>query len=434
MQCHQLRLAGPVIDNHDLAKIRAVREGVFDPVTLPLVWPVSDGPDGLAAAVDRLCRAAAAAIDDGHNVLILSDRGVDARHVAIPSLLALSAVQQYLVAAGTRMQAGLVVETAEAREVHDIALLIGYGAAAVNPYLAIDLVAELVARDRVPGPADAAIARYVHAIEDGLRKVMSKMGISTIQSYRGAQIFEAVGLDRELVDRHFTGTPSRIGGIGLAELGGEALERHARGFGPADPADDELPTGGLYQWRRRGELHKWNPATIATLQAAVRLGDRAQFAEFERLCDDEDRALATLRGLFELVPDAPAIALDEVEPVGEIVKRFVTGAMSFGSISAEAHETPRGRDEPAGRAVQLRRGRRGAAPVRTRRAWRPAAQRDQAGRVGPVRGHDSLPGPRRGSADQDRARAPSRARAASCRATRSTIGSRGSGAPPPASP
>jgi glutamate synthase (NADPH) large chain len=341
-QCHQLRLRGPVIDNRDLARIRAIREGVFDPVTLSLGWPIADGAGGLDAAVDRLCRAAAAAIDDGHNVLILSDRGVDARHVAIPSLLALSAVQQYLVAAGIRMQAGLIVETAEAREVHDIALLIGYGAAAVNPYLAIDLVGELVARSRVPGPADAAIARYVHAAEDGLRKVMSKMGISTIQSYRGAQIFEAVGLDRDLVDRHFTGTPSRIGGIGLAELGAEALERHARGFGAGagagDGEDDELPAGGLYQWRRRGELHKWNPATIAALQAAVKLADRAKFAEFERLCDDEDRALATLRGMFEIIPQV-AIPIDQVEPVSAIVKRFVTGAMSFGSISAEAHET-----------------------------------------------------------------------------------------------
>ena len=169
---------------------------------------------------------------------------------------------------------------------------------------------------------------------------MSKMGISTIQSYRGAQIFEAVGLDRALVDRHFTGTPSRIGGIGLDALGGEALVRHARGFGAGEISDDggELPTGGLYQWRRRGELHKWNPATIAALQAAVRLGDRARFAEFERLCDDEDRAPATLRGLFELVEQAP-VPLDEVEPVAAIVRRFVSGAMSFGSISAEAHET-----------------------------------------------------------------------------------------------
>jgi glutamate synthase (NADPH) large chain len=339
-QCHQLRLRGPVIDNRDLARIRAVREGVFDPVTLAMVFPIADGRDGLAAAIDRLCRAAAAAIDDGHNVLILSDRGVDARHVAIPSVLALSAVQQSLVAAGIRMQAGLVVETGEAREVHDIALLIGYGAAAVNPYLAIELVGELVARGQVTGPLDAAVARYVHAIEDGLRKVMSKMGISTIQSYRGAQIFEAVGLDRGLVDRHFTGTPSRIGGVGLAELGDEALVRHARGFAAATTSElaAELPTGGQYQWRRRGELHKWNPATIAALQAAVRLGDRGRFAEFERLCDDEDRAGMTLRGLFELVETA-AIPIDEVEPVAAIVKRFVTGAMSFGSISAEAHET-----------------------------------------------------------------------------------------------
>ncbi|HEU4732106.1 MAG TPA: glutamate synthase large subunit [Kofleriaceae bacterium] len=345
-QCHQLRLRGPVIGTRDLARIRAVREGVFDPVTLSLVWPVADGPDGLAAAVDRLCRAAAAAIDDGHNVLILSDRGVDARHVAIPSLLALSAVQQYLVAAGIRMQAGLVVETAEAREVHDIALLIGYGAAAVNPYLALDLVRDLVARERLPGSVDEAVARYVHAVEDGLRKVMSKMGISTVSSYRGAQIFEAVGLDRDLVDRHFTGTPSRLGGIGLRELGAEALARHARGFsapGPGEDDSDALPTGGQYQWRRRGELHKWNPATIAALQAAVRLGDRARFTEFERLCDDEDDALVTLRGMLEVVPPESGLVspvpLEEVEPASEIVKRFVTGAMSFGSISAEAHET-----------------------------------------------------------------------------------------------
>ena len=349
-QCHQLRLRGPVIGTRDLARIRAIREGVFDPVTLPILWPIADGPSGLAAAVDRLCRAAAAAIDDGHNLLILSDRGVDARHVAIPALLALSAVQHHLVTAGIRMQAGLVVETAEAREVHDIALLIGYGAAAVNPYLALDLVRDLVSRERVPGPVDAAVARYVHAVEDGLRKVMSKMGISTLQSYRGAQIFEAVGLDRDLIERHFTGTPSRLGGIGLAELGAEAITRHARGF--AAPATalaveddgDELPTGGRYQWRRRGELHKWNPATIAALQAAVRLGDRARFAEFERLCDDEDHALMTLRGMIEIAPSgaepAPVpVPIDEVEPASEIVKRFVTGAMSFGSISAEAHET-----------------------------------------------------------------------------------------------
>ncbi|MEO8700392.1 MAG: glutamate synthase large subunit [Kofleriaceae bacterium] len=338
-QCHQLRLHGPVIDNTELAKIKATHEGVFEPVTLSLVWPIADGVDGLAAAIARLRRAAELAIDDGHNVLVLSDRGVDAAHVAIPSLLALSAVQQHLVREGTRMQAGLVVETADAREVHDIALLIGYGAAAVNPYLALDTVTALVAEGRVPGPVEAAHVRYIHAVEDGLLKVMSKMGISTIQSYRGAQIFEAVGLDAMLVERHFTGTPSRIGGIGLVELAREALIRHDRGFGAAGIAlAGELPVGGQYTWRRRGEPHKWNPATIATLQAAVRLGDREQFAEYERLCDDEDRALVTLRGLFELVETVP-IPLAEVEPVSAIVRRFVTGAMSFGSISAEAHET-----------------------------------------------------------------------------------------------
>ncbi len=338
-QCHQLRLRGPAIDNADLAKIRAIKEGVFEPITLSMVYPVVDGEDGLAAAIARLRRAAELAIDEGHNLLILSDRGVDAAHVAIPAVLALSAVQQHLVREGTRMQAGLVVETADCLEVHDLALLIGYGAAAVNPYLALDLVRELVAQGRVPGPPEAAIARYLHAFDEGLLKVMSKMGISTVQSYRGGQLFEAVGIDAGVIARHFTGTPSRIQGLGLEELGIEALARHDRGFGAAAQAiADELPVGGLYQWRRRGEPHKWNPSTIATLQAAVRTGDREQFIAYEKLCDDEDAAAVTLRGLLALAPTQP-IALDEVEPASSIVKRFVTGAMSFGSISAEAHET-----------------------------------------------------------------------------------------------
>ncbi|CAN5910240.1 glutamate synthase large subunit [soil metagenome] len=338
-QCHQLRLRGPTIDNVDLAKIRAVHEGVFEPITLSMIYPVADGDDGLAAAIARLRRAAELAIDDGNNLLILSDRGVDAAHVAIPAILALSAVQQHLVREGTRMQAGLVVETADVREVHDVALLIGFGAAAVNPYLALDMVRDLVAQGRVPGPPEAAIARFLHAIDEGLLKVMSKMGISTVQSYRGAQLFEAVGLDGAMVERHFTGTPSRIGGVGLTELGREALARHDRGYGLAAQAiADDLPVGGQYQWRRRGEPHKWNPATIGTLQAAVRGNDAERFAEYERLCDDEDAAYVTLRGLFELVERTP-VPLEEVEAASSIVKRFVTGAMSFGSISAEAHET-----------------------------------------------------------------------------------------------
>ena len=335
-QCHQIALSGPILDNAQLAKIKAVHEGVFEPIELSLLYPVEDGPDGLEQALDQLCKQAATAIDDGHNIIVLSDRGMDARRVAIPSLLALSAVQQHLVREGTRMQAGLVVETGEAREVHDFALLIGYGAAAVNPYLALDTV-----RERL---GEAAQGKYIHAIEEGLRKVMSKMGISTLQSYRGAQIFEAVGLDRAMVKRHFTGTPSRIEGIGLHELGIEALQRHDRGFGRVAMIDgDELPVGGQYQWRRRGERHKWNPATLAALQAAVKTGDRQKFAEFERLCDDEDQGLVTLRGLLDIAFErARPVLFDqehEIEPVAEIVKRFVTGAMSFGSISAEAHET-----------------------------------------------------------------------------------------------
>ncbi|MEZ4361002.1 MAG: glutamate synthase large subunit [Kofleriaceae bacterium] len=351
-QCHQLKLRGPILTNRDTAILRTISEGVFEPVTLSMRYPVADGAAGLEAAVERLCKAAALAIDDGGNVLILSDRGVDAEHLAIPSLLALSAVQQHLVREGIRMQAGLVVETAEAREPHDFCLLIGYGAAAVNPYLALDTVAALVQDGAVPGPLADAEARYLQAIEDGVLKVMSKMGISTVASYRGAQIFEAVGLDRELIERHFTRTPSRLGGVGLAELGREAAERHARGFGRGLGRDlergggggrtDELPVGGLYQWRRRGEAHKWNPATLATLQAAVQSGDRATFAEYSRLVDDEDGEVVTLRGLFELNdgPNAPRpIPLDEVEPVELLVRRFVTGAMSLGSISPEAHET-----------------------------------------------------------------------------------------------
>jgi len=342
--CHQIRLPGPFLDSAQLARIARSSDSAFETRRISTLFPAAEGEAGLAPALDRVCAEAALAIDDGCNVLILSDRGVDAKRVAIPSLLALAAVNQHLVKEGIRMQAGLLIETGEAREVHDFALLIGYGAAAVNPYLALDAVRALVERGQLPGTVEEASARYLHAVEEGLLKVMSKMGISTVQSYRGAQIFEAIGLSPSLIARGFGGTPSRVGGIGLTELAREALDRHDRGFGrQAVAIVDELPVGGLYQWRRRGERHKWNPATIAALQAAVAVegGDRERFAEYERLCDDEDDALTTLRGLFELAPpsDGPALALSEVEPVKDIVKRFVTGAMSFGSISAEAHET-----------------------------------------------------------------------------------------------
>ncbi|RMH43642.1 MAG: glutamate synthase large subunit [Deltaproteobacteria bacterium] len=340
-QCHRIVMDGPILTNEKLAKIASIREGVFEPIKLSMLYPVADGPDGLARAVDRLCDEAREAIDDGYNVLILSDRGVDAKHAPIPALLAVSAVHHHLVREGTRMQTGLILETGEAREVHDFAVLLGFGVAAINPYVALDTVKELVATGRLPFDVAEAKRRYIKAVCDGLLKVMSKMGISTLQSYRGAQIFECVGLNRDLIDRHFPGTPSRIEGIGLRELGREVLERHDRAFGAqAIAIGDTLPVGGQYQWRRRGEVHKWNPATIAKLQAAARANDPALFAEYAALVDDEDRALCTIRGMLDFATDGvDPIPIDEVEPAADIVKRFCTGAMSFGSISPEAHET-----------------------------------------------------------------------------------------------
>ncbi|HUH01344.1 MAG TPA: glutamate synthase large subunit [Kofleriaceae bacterium] len=340
-QCHQIALEGPIMTSAQLAKIASIHEGVFEPTTLSLLYDASAGAEELAAAVEHLCTQAAEAIDDGYNVLILSDRGVDAKRASIPSLLAVSAVHQHLVRIGTRMQAGLLIETGEAREVHDFACLIGFGAAAINPYIALDTVNELATRKVIALDPAEAERRFIEAVNGGLLKVMSKMGISTVQSYRGAQIFEAVGLDQELIDTHFTGTPSRLQGVGLEELGREVLERHDRAFGRRALAMvDELPVGGDYQWRRRGERHKWNPATIAKLQAAASQNDAAMFGEYSRLVDDEDRGLCTLRGLLDFETEGVTpVPLEEVEPASEIVKRFVTGAMSFGSISAEAHET-----------------------------------------------------------------------------------------------
>ncbi|MEZ4366185.1 MAG: glutamate synthase large subunit [Kofleriaceae bacterium] len=348
-QCHQVRLPGPVLLGAELVALGTVGHGVLEPVTLPMLMPrppvdADEGTLGaqLAAALQALCDAAVAAIDDGHNLLVLSDRGVDAGAVPIPALLALSAVQQRLVREGIRMQAGLVVETGDLHEVHDLACFVGYGAAAVVPYLALDAIAAQVERGEVPGPASDAQRRYVRALEDGLLKVMSKMGISTLQSYRGAQIFEAVGLDHALIAAYFAGTPSRLGGVGLGALAAEAVARHAVGF-PVEPTIGApalalLPDGGLYSWRRHGERHAWNPDTIAALRDAVLRDDRARFAEYERLCE-ADAGIPTLRALLELVPAATPIPVDEVEPTDDLVRRFVTGAMSFGSISAEAHET-----------------------------------------------------------------------------------------------
>ena len=341
-QCHRITMPGPILTSRELETLADIDDvGIFEPKRISLLYDVDAGPEGLARAVERLVDEAQDAVEEGFNLLILSDRGVDERHAPIPSLLALSAVHHRLVREGIRHHTGLVVETGEAREVHHFALLVGYGAAAVNPYVALDTVRALARAGEIDKTEEDAEKAFIQAVNGGLLKIISKMGISTLQSYRGAQIFEAVGLDRALVDEHFTGTPSRLEGVGLDGLGAEVLLRHQRGFGgDVTLPDDELPVGGYYQWRRRGEPHKWNPATIARLQAAVSEDDIEAFREYARLADDETSAHVNLRSLLDIDESRGApVPLDEVEPASEIVKRFVTGAMSFGSISAEAHET-----------------------------------------------------------------------------------------------
>ncbi|MDB5309124.1 MAG: gltB 1 [Gemmataceae bacterium] len=341
-----LRLKSPTLSDEELAKIRAVDRPGLKARTLGTLFDRDRGGAGLAAALDRLCTEAAAAVQEGATVLILSDRGVTADRVPVPSLLAAAGVHHHLIRAGLRTRCGIVVETGEAREVHHFALLVGYGAAAVNPYLVFDTYRGL-ARDGMLVDANGAaldpavaVKNYRKSIDAGLLKVFSKMGISTLMSYRGAQIFEAIGLGREVIDRYFTDTPSRIGGIGLAEIARESLTRHALGFA-ADP-DAETPDldgGGDIMWRRRGEHHMWNPDTVQKLQHAVRKESYDTYKDFARTANDESRRLCTLRGLLDVRKGKKPIPLELVEPAKEIVKRFFTGAMSFGSISKEAHES-----------------------------------------------------------------------------------------------
>jgi glutamate synthase domain-containing protein 2/glutamate synthase domain-containing protein 1/glutamate synthase domain-containing protein 3 len=378
---HKLELDQPILLNRELETLRHIDHDVFSSCTIDITWPVVEpgytaAVAGLALshALARVCVQAREAIAEGVNIIILSDRLLGPRRAAIPSLLAVSSVHHHLVREGTRLRAGIVLESGEPREVHHFATLIGYGASAINPYVMLETLDELVAQGRIVGapqngsdPAslspEQAAQNTIKAIGKGLLKTISKMGISTIQSYRGAQIFEAVGLDRELIDRHFTGTASRIGGIGLDVLAVEALERHARAY-PTDgwdPNHELLPVGGVYAWRRDGEHHMWNPETIALVQHAVRSangnvtaaleGDAGahaevrdspaflKYREYAAAVNDDAARRATLRGLLRIGTEHEAIPLSEVEPAKEIVRRFCTGAMSLGSISREAHET-----------------------------------------------------------------------------------------------
>ena len=348
-QAHQLVMDQPILRNHELEKLRQVSHDVFDAATLDITWPIEHGPEGMEAPADDLCDEAASYVDHGANILILSDRNLGPERVAMPSLLAVAAVHHHLVRAGTRLRTGLVIESGEPRDIHHMATLIGYGAAAINPYLMFESLDELADRSLLPADfeREEAEQRIVKAIGKGLLKTISKMGISTIQSYCGAQIFEAVGLDHELIDKHFTGTASRIGGVGATVLSTEAMERHFRAYPRTDR--DLLPVGGVLQWRRDGELHIWNPDTIAKLQHAVRASADPEIAalrdpqqtydEFARQANEESTHRAALRGLMKLRFAEQPIALDEVEPATEIVKRFTTGAMSLGALSREAHET-----------------------------------------------------------------------------------------------
>jgi glutamate synthase domain-containing protein 2/glutamate synthase domain-containing protein 1/glutamate synthase domain-containing protein 3 len=378
---HKLVLERPVLLNRELETLRHVSHDLFAATTIDITWPVAEGAAGMDAALARVCKQAGEAIAKGVNIIVLSDRSLGPKRAPIPSLLAVAAVHHHLVRAGTRLRVGIVLESGEPREVHHFATLIGYGASAINPYLLLETLDELVIEDRIwdktgdgDGTASGARASVqalnerlelaaqntLKAIGKGLLKTISKMGISTIQSYRGAQIFEAVGLERELIDRHFTGTASRIGGVGLDVLAAEALERHARAY-PA-PREELLPVGGIYAWRRDGEHHMWNPETIALVQHAVRtangnvaaalageeraLGEvraseaYAKYREYAEAINADAARKATLRGLLEPRTEGrEPVPLEQVEPASEIVRRFCTGAMSLGSISREAHET-----------------------------------------------------------------------------------------------
>ena len=339
----RLEVTQPVLDFADMQRLRDIEvhtQGKFKSHILDITYPIEWGSEGVEAKLASLCAEATDAIKSGKNILIVSDQLVTVTQVAVPALLALSAVHQHLVREGMRTLAGLVVETGSAREVHHFAVLAGYGAEAVHPYLALETLADI--HQHLPGElsADKAIANYVKAIGKGLSKIMSKMGISTYMSYCGAEIFEAVGINKETVDKYFTGTSTQVEGIGVFEIAEEAIRTHLQAFSKDPVLKGLLDTGGEYAWRVRGEAHMWTPDAIAKLQHSVRANNWGSYKEYAQLINDQSRRHMTLRGLFEFKLDASrAIPIEEVEPASEIVKRFATGAMSLGSISTEAHTT-----------------------------------------------------------------------------------------------
>ncbi|MDP7579018.1 MAG: glutamate synthase large subunit [SAR202 cluster bacterium] len=341
--CGQLNLKEPILTNRELAQIKTIEQPRLRSEILSTVFRPDKGSSALQQAMDMLCKKAVAAVQNGRTLLVLSDREADSKHAPIPSLLATAGVHHHLIREGLRTQTGLVVESGEPREVSHFALLFGYGAGAVNPYLAFDTLAGLVREGPLVHTLDIASAEknFIKAIRKGVIKTMSKMGISTLQGYRGAQIFEAVGLSQEFVNRHFTWTTTRIDGIGITEIQEESQKRQQLAY-PATPmtnSHQELPPGGQYQWREGSEYHMWNPNAIAKLQDAVRTNNPKSFEEFTAICNRESKSQYTIRGLLDFNKSGDPVPLDEVEPASAILTRFATGAVSFGSISREAHET-----------------------------------------------------------------------------------------------
>ncbi len=341
MHCHGVALKHPILTSTELEKLRSIDTGIFQAKTLQCYFRADGKPGSLKAGIDRLCRYAVDAVEDGFEVIILSDRAIDSDHAAIPSLLAVSAVHHHLIRKGYRGQVGIVVEAGDVWEVHHFACLIGFGATAINPYLALATIRTMKSTGSWETEQDWYTLRknYVKAVCYGLLKVFSKMGISTLQSYQGAQTFEILGLDQEVVSQYFAGAVSRIAGIGLDELAREALAKHFISFERKPIPINRLSVGGIYQWKRKGEAHLFNPQTIHLLQHSTRMNDYSIFKKYSKAVNDQGEKACTLRSLFQFKKSHPSISIDEVEPPENIYKRFATGAMSFGSISWEAHTT-----------------------------------------------------------------------------------------------
>ncbi len=341
LTCHTVALKHPVLTNHQLEQIRSIDTGLFQSKTLQCYFKADGKPGSLKTALDRICRYAVDAVSDGFKVLILQDRAIDSTHAAIPSLLAVSAIHHHLIRKGLRGQVGIIVEAGDVWEVHHFACLISFGATAVNPYLALSSIRDLKEQNflQTEIAEEKLKENYITAVKDGLLKVFSKMGISTLQSYQGAQTFEILGLNMSVVQQYFTGAISRIEGLGLDEIAREALAKHFFAFTRKNIPLDRLPVGGVYQWKRKGEFHLFNPQTIHLLQHATKSNDFATFKKYSKLVNDQSERACTLRSLFQFKSLRPSISIDDVEPAESIYRRFATGAMSFGSISWEAHTT-----------------------------------------------------------------------------------------------